>query len=366
MKNIIQRFLILPNPFDQGSNDHWRVRLFSAYLILTLLVFGFFAIYNFAVVKLYSNGTADLIGLLLGVLTVADYRINRKVERTSWFVVLNVVLITLVIIVISAKDFGILMWSVFSPVFAFFLLGLRRGLRVTLAFYALVMTHLFMVLGTQINLHQMVEFIMVSLALCGVIYYYELNRETTYEMIHRASMEDALTGLHNRRWFNKRFESEYLRARRDQRLFCFFIMDIDRFKRYNDTNGHDMGDEVLRRVAQVLIKSLRRSGDEVFRLGGEEFGGIINSDSEEDALAQVEKIRRDIEMLNIDIEPDGGQVVTASFGLSTTMPDERMRATEVYRLTDQALYRAKENGRNKVEVEHIQSKDSHLTASGTN
>lgn len=364
MKKPLSNPVLLPNPFDRGSNDFWRVRLFSAYLVLTLLVFGFFAIYNFAVANLYANGIADLIGLLLGFITIADYRYNQKVERTSWFVVLNVMLLSLAIIMISAKDFGILMWSIFAPVFAFFLLGLRRGLQATLLFYVLLMTHLFMVFGTQINAHMLVEFVAVSLALCGVIYYYELNREVTYDLIHRASMEDALTGLHNRRWFNKRFESEYLRARRDQRPFYFFIMDIDRFKRYNDTNGHDMGDEVLRRISKILADSMRRSGDEAYRLGGEEFGGIINSESQEEALAHVERIRRDIEALNIEIAPGSGQVVTASFGLSSTVPDERIRATEVYRLTDQALYRAKEQGRNRVVLDMIEL-ESLQTVSGT-
>jgi diguanylate cyclase (GGDEF)-like protein len=358
MKRVLIRPLLLPNPFERGSNDFWRVRLFNTYLVLTLLVFGFFAIYNFTIADLYTNGVADVIGLLLGLITIADYRIKQKVERTSWFVVLNVMLLTLAIIVISAKDFGILMWSVFTPIFAFFLLGLRRGLQITLVFYALLMAHLFSVLGTQLNAHMLVEFVAVSLAMCGVIYYYELNREVTYDLIHRASLEDALTGLYNRRWFNNRFENEFLRTRRNQRPFYFFIMDIDHFKRYNDTNGHDKGDEVLQRIAEVLAYNMRRAGDEAFRLGGEEFGGIINSGTRDEVIAHVEKIRRDIEALGIEIELGSGMVVTASFGLSDTTPDERIRATEVYRRTDQALYRAKKSGRNRVELEHIELESS--------
>lgn len=353
MKKALIRPLLLPNPFERSSNDFWRVRLFNTYLVLTLLVFGFFAVYNFSVTRLYMNGTADLIGLLLGLITVVEYRLNQKVERTSWFVVLNVALLTLTIIMISAKDFGILMWSVFTPIFALFLLGLRRGLKVTLIFYTMLLIHLYSVLGTQINSHLLVEFIAVSLALGGVIYFYEFNREVTYDLIRRAALEDALTGLYNRRWFNSRFEGEYLRARRDQRVFYFFIMDIDRFKHYNDTNGHDKGDEVLRQIAEVMADNMRRGGDEAFRLGGEEFGGIISSGTQEEVIAHVEKIRRDIEALEIEISPGSGLVVTASFGLSATAPDDRIKATEVYRLTDQALYRAKENGRNRVELELI-------------
>ncbi len=362
MKQSKTRISLFPNPFERGSNDYWRVRLFNAYLILALLVFGFFAIYNFTIVKLYANGFVDAVGLLLGLMTIAEYRINHNVQRTSWFVVVNVSVLTLVMIVVSPKDFGILMWAGFTPIFAFFLLGLRKGLLVTLTFYTVLLAYLFSVLGVQVNAHMMVEFVGVSLALCGVIYFYELNREVSYDLIHRASLEDALTGLHNRRWFNKSFENEYLRACRDQRSFCFFIMDIDHFKRYNDTRGHDMGDDVLRQVAQVLADSMRRSGDAVFRLGGEEFGGIFNSDTEEEALAHVELIHRSIEELNIEIVPRSGQVVTASFGFSITRADENIRATEIYRLTDQALYRAKKKGRNCVEVEHIQSARLHLAA----
>jgi len=349
MFSKLARFLVLPNPFDQGMNDYWRVRLINAYLILTLLVFSFFSVFNIAVVGLYTNAIADLVGLLLVLITVMDYHRARNVGRTSVLVVLNIYLISIAIIMVAAKDYGILLWSIFAPIFSFFLLGRVRGLLATLVYYSVLTVYLFSEIGDQVTLHLFIEFVSVSAILVAVIYHYELNRSMAYALIHKASVEDALTGLHNRRWFNRTFESEYRRALRDMRPFIFFIMDIDHFKRYNDTNGHDQGDEVLKQVADVLARNMRRSGDEIFRLGGEEFGGILASEEHTDVYSHVEKLRREIEMLAIELEQGSDRIVTASFGLSITTPHESITPTMIYRETDQALYRAKELGRNRVE-----------------
>lgn len=355
MLSRLFRLLALPNPYDRGVNDFWRVRLINAYLILTLLVFSFFSIFNLFVVHLYSNAIADIIGLVLAVATVVEYRRNRKVERTSVLVVLNIYLISIAIIIVSEKDYGILFWSIFAPIFSFYLLGRWRGLFATTAYYAVLFTHLGMQLGDGVSSHLLVEFIVVSVILTAVIYHYELNRSEAYALIHRASVEDPLTGLYNRRWFNKLFASEYRRAQRESLPFIFFIMDIDRFKRYNDNNGHDKGDEVLKQVSRLLSEKLRRPGDAAFRLGGEEFGGIISSDAARDAAGYLESIRREIEAMNIPLEAGGDALVTASFGLTITDTSKPMATSDIYRITDQALYRAKENGRNRIEVEHVQT-----------
>jgi diguanylate cyclase (GGDEF)-like protein len=354
LSRIVQP-LILPNPFERGANDFWRVRLINAYLVLTVLVFTFFAVFNILVVKLYANAFADIIGLTLALATVMEYRKNRNVGRTSSLVVLNIYLISLAIIMLADKGYGILFWSIFAPIFSLFLLGRWRGLLATAVYYAILLSYLSGQLGEGLSMHLFVEFVVVSLVLIAVVYHYELNRSEAYDLIHKASVEDALTGLYNRRWFNKCFESEYHRAERNRLPFTFFIMDIDHFKRYNDCNGHDKGDEVLRQVAQVLSERMRRSGDDIFRLGGEEFGGIISSDAASDAQAYVESIRHDIEALGIAIEPGAAEVVTASFGLTITDPGDPVPLSRIYRKTDQALYRAKEKGRNRVETEHVRT-----------
>lgn len=355
MFSKLRHLLILPNPFERGVNDYWRVRLINAYLLLTLVVFSFFTVFNIAVVGLYANAIADIIGLAMALATVYDYRRKRHVGRTSVLVVLNIYLISIAIIMVAAKDYGILLWSIFAPIFSFFLLGRIRGLIATLAYYVILIAYLASQLGSEVSVHLFVEFVMVSVILVAVIYHYELNRSMAYDLIHKASVEDALTGLHNRRWFNRKFESEYHRALRLHQPYAFFIMDIDHFKHYNDANGHDKGDEVLKKVAAILEKNMRRSGDDIFRLGGEEFGGILSSEKHADIEAHVERLRREIEELAIPLDSDSERVVTASFGLSVTIPDESITPTVIYREADQALYRAKEQGRNRVEKVEVRA-----------
>ena len=202
----------------------------------------------------------------------------------------------------------------------------------------------------EISAHEFIEFVIISLVLVAVIYYYEFNRLEAYTLIQRAAVEDPLTGLSNRRHFNKVFEDELHRAQRNDFPFVFFIMDIDHFKQFNDTQGHLEGDLALKRVAEVLRHHFRRSGDEVFRLGGEEFGGILSSGSHNDYLGYLEKLRSSIESLAISNVTTTADVITASFGVSITTDAGSVTPVEIYQKTDEALYRAKEKGRNRIEI----------------
>ena len=146
---------------------------------------------------------------------------------------------------------------------------------------------------------------------------------------------------------------ELTRARRDEKIFAFLMLDVDNFKKYNDTYGHQMGDEVLRQVGATLKGTLKRSGDFAFRLGGEEFGVIITVHRQEDAELVAERLRAGIEGLRIPhSENSPGQHVTISCGLKVVIT-ERDRGDDVeaiYRMADAALYQAKAGGRNRVTV----------------
>ncbi len=176
---------------------------------------------------------------------------------------------------------------------------------------------------------------------------------TDKKRIEEISITDELTGLFNRRRFNEIFPEELQRARRDEKKFAFIMLDVDNFKKYNDTYGHQMGDDVLRQVGATLRRTLMRSGDFAFRLGGEEFGAIINVRREEDAVLVAERIRAGIEALRIPHEKSGPTpYVTISCGLKCVTTD-RNRGDDVeavYRLADAALYQAKADGRNRVAV----------------
>jgi len=160
---------------------------------------------------------------------------------------------------------------------------------------------------------------------------------------------DDLTELRNRRHVQERLEEEVFRAARSRRPLSVALFDVDHFKGVNDRHGHDAGDAVLRSVAAMALRACRAS-DLVARYGGEEFLIVLPDTASEGAMSIAERLRSWIEAMRVDF--DGGPItVTASFGLATLDPTaaQRVDAAALVKRADEALYRAKESGRNRVE-----------------
>ncbi len=172
---------------------------------------------------------------------------------------------------------------------------------------------------------------------------------TDKKIIEEISITDGLTNIYNRRYFNDMFPKLINGAKRNNELLCFLIMDIDHFKQYNDTYGHQMGDEVLIKVAQTIKSSLNRADDYCFRLGGEEFGIIFKTDNKKKALEFSQTIRKNIEELKIEHKTSScSNFVTASLGLVCKEANNIIDEDEIYSQADKLLYKSKESGRNKV------------------
>lgn len=168
--------------------------------------------------------------------------------------------------------------------------------------------------------------------------------------LERLAGHDGLTGLINRRGFDERLDAELSRAIRDQQSMALIMIDVDHFKRFNDTYGHQLGDECLRQVASALSMAVLRPSDLVARYGGEEFAVILPSVDQAGALAVAERIRQGIAALAIvHSGNDGLGVVTVSVGLACGLPARGMKAKDLITLADRALYQAKHAGRNRVE-----------------
>lgn len=165
--------------------------------------------------------------------------------------------------------------------------------------------------------------------------------------LEQLSQTDTLTGLANRRAFNERLEQMLVRHRRGQ-AGALVLMDVDHFKRYNDTHGHPAGDRVLQHISACLIQSVRQGVDLPVRLGGEEFALLLENTPGDQACQMAERVRAAIEGLALEhrgLEP--GSCVTISLGLTEIRPDDN--ATTLYHRADEALYQAKSQGRNRVE-----------------
>ena len=163
---------------------------------------------------------------------------------------------------------------------------------------------------------------------------------------------DELTGLMNRRGYYQRFEAEMERSRRHQIPLCVALLDVDHFKRFNDTYGHLSGDLVLRTLAELLIRNLRKS-DLVCRFGGEEFAILLPDTTLAAAVELLERVRQSVEALAI---PDfTGAILKVTFSAGVTQVDIRPRANgadagiaDALAAADEQLYRAKHNGRNQI------------------
>jgi two-component system cell cycle response regulator len=165
----------------------------------------------------------------------------------------------------------------------------------------------------------------------------------TQELID-AALTDPLTGLHNRRGLEGRAEALHFRPGVVPITQVWIMVDIDHFKRVNDTYGHEAGDEVLKGVAEAL-RSTARGADLVARFGGEEFVLVLPDTSAELAVRIAERLRLAVEALSTDV---GGQVirVTASFGVAQRAAQDSQ--LEVLERADAALYSSKKDGRNRV------------------
>ena len=176
------------------------------------------------------------------------------------------------------------------------------------------------------------------------------NKNNLEKELQNLSITDELTQLYNRRFFNSKIEEEINRAKRENKHLCLMVLDIDFFKQYNDTYGHQKGDFVLQEISKVLKNRTNRASDFAFRIGGEEFAILVNL--EKNKISEfAEAIKNDIE--NLKIEHSGNKVskyVTTSIGVNFKQADELKNIDELFKVADDNLYEAKRSGRNCVVI----------------
>lgn len=166
-----------------------------------------------------------------------------------------------------------------------------------------------------------------------------------YSKTKEKSITDALTGLFNRRHFEYNADREFLRAVRYKNDLTFAIVDIDFFKRINDTYSHLCGDKILKEIAYILHEGFRKT-DMVFRYGGEEFVIILTETNSEGAKIPLERVRAKVEESTFKFKEKEIKV-TISIGFASNV-DDCEDAVELFSFADEALYTAKENGRNQI------------------
>lgn len=175
--------------------------------------------------------------------------------------------------------------------------------------------------------------------------------------LKQISMVDGLTNIFNRRYFDNEFKKTWKISLRKNLPLSIILLDIDFFKKYNDKYGHIAGDYCLKKVGKILKSSAKRSSDIAARFGGEEFIIMLFDTSEDGAYMLAEQIRNTIE--NTIMYYEGNKTsITVSIGVATVIPNQKLDSIDLVELADQAMYKAKNNGRNRVELADI---DNHVS-----
>ena len=203
----------------------------------------------------------------------------------------------------------------------------------------------FVVLNAKIRALQRIESTRTKLL--------EMSRElaAANRELEKLSRLDGLTGIANRRYFDSYLSTEVKRASRERQPLSLILADVDHFKAYNDCYGHQAGDECLRNVASALKSVGRRPADLAARYGGEEFAMVLPATTSEGAVDVAKSLVRAIEGMSIPHVKSGvGPSISLSQGIASLIPGQDTKPEDVIVLADQALYEAKQQGRNRYVV----------------
>ena len=179
-----------------------------------------------------------------------------------------------------------------------------------------------------------------------------LANQALTDLNHRLealSNTDGLLEIANRRHFDARLDEEWRRALRQQQPLSLLMIDVDYFKRYNDSYGHQAGDRCLQSVAKAVRSALRRPGDLLARYGGEELVVILPNTEQNGAMLVAQAIQRGLASLHVPhADSPAGDQVTVSIGVATMVPDKQTNSAQLLAAADGGLYSAKEGGRNRI------------------
>ncbi|MDH4944254.1 diguanylate cyclase [Sulfurimonas sp. C5] len=341
--------------------------LVNILLIISGTILLTFALYNLFIEKNHTLFIIDLIAFFVSTLIFYNLRRTLNVERTSIVTTLSIFAMMVAVVYFGKGNDFTLVWTVFFPVFAIFLNGSKRGILITFVFYIVILYLTYQGLGVwqegMWNESSYTRFIVASIGITIIVFFFEVSLEKAHEalalvrrkekdyikILEEYSITDPLTQVYNRRYLNVQFDRLFEKAKKNKSFFALYIFDVDYFKQYNDTFGHVAGDTALQKTTEVLTNEVfKREVDYIFRLGGEEFCGLLIADDIEKIKYIIEKARAAIEGLQISHPKNPHKVLTASFGVCIINDFEIKNFDKMYKYADTALYNAKEQGRNCI------------------
>lgn len=358
--NEIYKNLLSPTDSDESSTTPREIRRFL--LVKLILLMTAFALFIFAGVHALANEATstniaiiDFIAGIVTLITVLRLRTAKDLDKTTLFATTSIFIFFIFFISFNQNaSFG-LIWLVFFPILALTMNSTIRGVFFAASFVITVSIMAYLGIDQwQGGNWDFKSFLRLSVSLSVfsfLVYIYEVTLDKAYEhekaamdVLHELSLNDHLTGIANRRRITNLLDIEFDRAQRYKTPFSIVLFDIDHFKKINDNYGHLAGDHVLKVFADQVSQSIRKT-ETIGRWGGEEFVLILSQTDLNSAYLVSEKIRKIIAKTRFD-DIDGE--ITCSFGVASY--DNDVNLDELIEQADQALYQAKENGRNQVKV----------------
>jgi diguanylate cyclase (GGDEF)-like protein len=308
----------------------------------------FFAYFNFYITGTTHIAFMNILAVMLSILVFLDLRFNKNFERASKIAILGVTSFFLLFVYYNKNDSYGLFWVPLVPIFIIGLIGTKKSAPYLVPYFFIIFSLAYTGIGEwhngQWDFIGFIRFVFSSLLMTLSVIMMDLALMQSYKNLERLSSVDALTEIYNRRTIQEKVAIEMQRAKRYEKDLAIILFDIDNFKKINDTKGHNAGDRVLQKLSREIKNSLR-SSDSFGRWGGEEFLLTLPEVNKEDALKIAEKIR----LLIVGIPCQMSNTLSCSFGL-TLFEKERDSTDSLIERVDNAMYNAKEMGKNRVEL----------------
>jgi diguanylate cyclase (GGDEF)-like protein len=285
---------------------------------------------------------ACIFALLMALVTGTTYVVFWQSSFALSFVLISVVLLVTLRLGFSAAVVAVNLMAVLTTI------ATMHGLGPLALGAGAIQSHRILLLQSFLAITMMTVFSVSVMQIERKLF--EERLQLAYDQMEKLATKDALTGVANRRVFDETLRSEWARAVRNGDSLALLMMDVDHFKSYNDRFGHPAGDACLRRIAQIFLELERRSTDLLARYGGEEFSFLLPGAGLEDAARIAETIRTHIENMHKGQEGAQACPMSISIGCAAMTPRLDLQPESLVAASDNALYRAKRRGRNRIEV----------------
>jgi len=362
MKPKLKELLFASFSFDEYDPMHTKALILNAMYFITIIINVIFAIINLLFTHNFPVGILNLF--ILFATLYAFYLLREKNDQSRSIIIGNFTLFFSFLILIQihhGNDYSFI-WTYFFAPFSMVTLGAKKGFTLSLLFLMLVFISTALGLDNwqdgMWNLASYMRFMLAHIVMLYIMYALINSNEKANEKIRtlrekeisqlklfeKLSITDPLTSLYNRRSLKEIFPREFHKSRQKGDHIVYFLLDLDYFKSYNDTYGHQKGDDVLVKVSNIL----RSHASYSFRIGGDEFAGILIGKDETYFKQKLEKIKQALDQMKIEnrespIKP----YLSCSIG-AHLITESEYDFEEIYQTTDIALYKAKAQGRNQI------------------